>query len=77
MVLSDLGLGIGIDGWELALRIRAGWTGIRFVLASGSVGINPVEARTRGVDAILPKPYRAQDLKALLAGSNKVNGEAA
>ena len=77
IVLADLGLGGGIDGWELARRVRVGWPGVRFVLASGSVGINPVEARDRGVDAILPKPYRALDLRALLVRSPALSdGEA-
>jgi PAS domain S-box-containing protein len=78
VVLADLGLGTGIDGWELARRVRAGWPRVRFVLASGSVGINPVDARDRGVDAILPKPYRALDLRALLVRSTALSdGEAA
>jgi CheY-like chemotaxis protein len=78
VVLADLGLGTGMDGWELARRVQIGWTGTRFVLTSGSVGINPVDARTRGVDAILPKPYRAVDLRALLVRSTALSdGEAA
>jgi CheY-like chemotaxis protein len=78
VVLADLGLGTGIDGWELARRVRVGWPRVRFVLASGSLGIDAVEARERGVDAILPKPYRALDLRALLVRSTALSdGEAA
>ena len=65
VILADLGLGSGIDGWELARQVRAAWPAVKFVLTSGSL-VNPVEARSRGVDALLAKPCRSKDLRALL-----------
>jgi CheY-like chemotaxis protein len=35
IVLSDLGMGTGINGWELAERVRQRWPKTRFVLATG------------------------------------------
>jgi signal transduction histidine kinase len=49
LILSDLGLGTGLDGWQFADIVRTRWPGTRFVLATGTVGISPVEARLRGV----------------------------
>jgi ActR/RegA family two-component response regulator len=36
---------------------------VRFLLATGwGAAIDPVEARTRGVEAVLAKPYQLADL---------------
>lgn len=66
VVISDLGLGDGMDGWELARRVRAEWPAVRFVLSSGSVSVSEVEARRLGADAILAKPYCPEDLRRVL-----------
>ena len=66
VVISDLGLGGGMDGWELARRIRAEWPHVRFVLSSGSVSVDELEARRLGADAVLAKPYRPEDLRRML-----------
>jgi CheY-like chemotaxis protein len=66
VVISDLGLGPGMDGWQLADHVRRAWPDLRIVLASGSEGIDPAEARRRGVDELLGKPYRSADLRYLL-----------
>ena len=58
VVLSDVGMGTGMNGWELAERVRSGWPQVRFALATGwGAAIDPVEARERGVVAVLAKPY--------------------
>ena len=68
LVVSDLGLGDGISGWDLAEQVRAEHPATRFILATGwGSGIDGEEARTRGVDAVLPKPYRADGLRKLVA----------
>jgi hypothetical protein len=55
-------------GWELADRVRRGWRGARFVLATGwGAAIDAREARSRGVQAVLAKPYRLADLMHVLA----------
>ncbi|HEY3080061.1 MAG TPA: ATP-binding protein [Chloroflexota bacterium] len=64
VVVSDVGMGSGMNGFELAARIRARWPGTRIVLATGwgSV-IEAEEADRHGVDAIVAKPYRLAELR--------------
>ena len=63
LVISDVGMGIGMNGWELAERVRRSWPKTRFVLASGwGASIDPLEAREKGVTAILAKPYPPEEL---------------
>ncbi|MGI9145982.1 MAG: hybrid sensor histidine kinase/response regulator [Chloroflexota bacterium] len=76
-VISDLDLGSGMNGWELAARVRSTWPHVRFVLSSGSIAINASEAYKRGVDAPLPKPYAPEELRLLLAGYSLSKAEAA
>ncbi len=62
-VVTDLGMGAGMNGWELAERVRNRWPRTRVVLATGwGARIDSDEARGRGVAAVLPKPYREADL---------------
>jgi CheY-like chemotaxis protein len=64
LVISDLGLGPGKNGWDLADAVRERWTGTRFVLLTGwGAGIDPGDAQTRGVDEVIAKPYRIADLR--------------
>jgi PAS domain S-box-containing protein len=68
VVISDLGLGPGMNGWELAEQVRRRWPGPRFVLASGwSASIAAHEAATRGVDGLLAKPYRINDIREIVS----------
>jgi CheY-like chemotaxis protein len=68
VVLSDVGMGPGINGWELADATKRRWPGVRFLLATGwGASIAPGEARARGVEAVLSKPYHARDLLQALA----------
>ena len=71
VVLSDMGMGSGMNGWELVSVIKRDWPGVRFMLATGwGAGIDPIEARTRGVAAILAKPYSTADLLRTLASTS-------
>jgi CheY-like chemotaxis protein len=64
-VISDLGLGPGMNGWELAERVRDEHPRTRFVLATGWGGsIDAERARAFNVAAIVGKPY---SIDALLA----------
>jgi signal transduction histidine kinase/ActR/RegA family two-component response regulator len=68
LVLSDVGMGAGMNGWELAQRVRAAHPGLVFVLATGwGAAIEPEEARRQGIRAVIPKPYRLDDLRRLIA----------
>jgi PAS domain S-box-containing protein len=71
LILSDLGLGAGINGWELLERVRAeGWT-TPFVLSTGwGAQIDLAEAASRGAHGVLAKPYRLADVLAIVAASS-------
>jgi two-component system cell cycle sensor histidine kinase/response regulator CckA len=57
-LISDLGLGPGMNGWELAERVRDEHPRTRFVLATGWGGsIDAERARAFNVAAIVGKPY--------------------
>jgi CheY-like chemotaxis protein len=71
VVLTDLGLGTGMDGWELAACIRRDWPRAQVILASGRLGIDAAGARRRGVDAVLSKPYQAADLRRLINANGR------
>jgi PAS domain S-box-containing protein len=68
LVLSDISMGTGMSGWELADRIRERWPGTAVVLASGwGAQIDPDEARAHGVASVLWKPFRTAELRRLVA----------
>ena len=68
LVLSDISMGPGMNGWDLAERIRDRWPQTPVVLASGwGAQIDLVEARARGATAILAKPFRVRELRNLVA----------
>lgn len=67
VLISDVGMGPGMNGWELVERASASWPALRCVLATGwGAAIDQVEARTKGVDAVIAKPYHPGDLEHLL-----------
>jgi CheY-like chemotaxis protein len=67
-VVSDLGLGAGINGWALAARVKQCWPGTVFVLVTGwSASIDAEEARAAGVATVIAKPYRLSVLQQALA----------
>jgi DNA-binding response OmpR family regulator len=58
LVISDLGLGPGMNGWEFAQRVRDRYPSVRFILATGwGNSIDEVRARLFNVSAIVGKPY--------------------
>jgi CheY-like chemotaxis protein len=75
VVLSDLGIGPGIDGLELCALVRSGWPGVRFVLATGSVTVGPEDAHAQGVDDLLTKPFRPAEVRRVIAAAgSRVRG---
>jgi CheY-like chemotaxis protein len=63
VVVSDMGMGAGMNGWELADEVKRRWPGVRFMLATGwGAAIDPGEARAKGVEAVLSKPYHPAEL---------------
>ena len=77
VMLSDLKMGTGMDGYGLAGQVRRRWPRMPFILASGSVGLDPAAARAQGVDAVLAKPYRPEELRHLLAQLTEPKNRAA
>jgi CheY-like chemotaxis protein/nitrogen-specific signal transduction histidine kinase len=72
VVVSDVGMGTGMNGWELAQEVKCRWPGLRFLLATGwGAALDPGEARTRGVEAVLNKPYQLADLLQALARNDQ------
>ena len=68
LVISDLGLGSGLTGWDVAERVRQRWPHVPVVLATGwGAAIDPAEAASRGVEAVVAKPYTADHLRDLVA----------
>ena len=73
VVLSDMGMGAGMNGWELAEVVKRRWPSVRFMLATGwGAAIDPGEARSKGVQAVLSKPYQLGDLLRALAITHMV-----
>jgi two-component system NtrC family sensor kinase len=71
VVVSDMGMGAGMNGWELADAVRQRWPNVRFLLATGwGAAMDPDEARARGVETVLSKPYRPIDLLQALTRTN-------
>jgi signal transduction histidine kinase len=63
VVVSDMGMGPGMNGWELADAVKRRWPSVRFLLATGwGAAIDPAEARAKGVAAVLAKPYHPAEL---------------
>jgi CheY-like chemotaxis protein len=67
VMISDVGMGPGMNGWELVERVRQSWPEMHVVLATGwGAAIDSSDARGKGVDAVIAKPYRPADLEELL-----------
>lgn len=68
LVISDLSMGDGMNGWELAAATEQLVPGLPVVLATGwGAAIDEEEARGRGVRAVLAKPFRISDLRDVVA----------
>jgi CheY-like chemotaxis protein len=69
LIVSDLGLGAGMNGWDLLETVRERAPGIRFILSTGwGAQIDPGDVVARGGEGLLPKPYRLSDLLQAIAG---------
>lgn len=68
LIVSDLGLGTGMNGWELCQRVHRQWPALPFVLATGwGAQIDGEDALSRGVAAVLAKPYRLSDVRRVIS----------
>jgi CheY-like chemotaxis protein len=68
LLLTDVGMGPSMNGWELAERALHLRPDLPVILATGwGASIDPAEARARGIIGVLSKPYRQADLEQMLA----------
>lgn len=68
MLFSDMGLGCGMNGAQLARRALVMRPGLAVLLTSGVPGDLPIPGAELPSDIeLLPKPYRRQDLALRLA----------
>lgn len=68
LMITDLSMGEGMNGWELASATDRLVPGLPIVLATGwGAAIDEQEARNRGVQAVLAKPFRLADLREVVA----------
>jgi signal transduction histidine kinase/CheY-like chemotaxis protein len=67
VVCTDLGMP-GMTGWQLAEKIRAEWPELTIVLITGwGAGIDTEELAAHGVDFLLAKPFRRDDVLRVLS----------
>ncbi len=68
LVISDVSMGPGLSGWDLADRVHERWPALPLALVSGwGAQIDREEAQRRGVAFVLAKPYRMADLRNLVS----------
>jgi len=67
LVLTDLAMP-GMTGWEVARAIKDVAPGARVVLVSGfGVEVSPEDLHSHGVDLVLAKPLRFEDIESAVA----------
>lgn len=67
LVITDLGLP-DQSGWEVARQVKAASPATPVILITGwGVSAEVTEARRRGVDYVLPKPFEFEELSALIS----------
>jgi CheY-like chemotaxis protein len=68
VLMTDIGLGAGMTGWELADRARETQPSLPVVLVSGwGASIEEYEAKGRGVHGVIAKPFRNAEIRRVLA----------
>jgi CheY-like chemotaxis protein len=76
LVISDLSMGEGMNGWELAAALDQVAPGLPVVLATGwGAAIDEDDARRRGVMAVLAKPFRMAELRDAVARAISVRDQ--
>lgn len=67
VLISDIGMGPGMNGWDLVERVRQFWPRMRVIVATGwGAAIDPAEAQDRGADVVIAKPYAPDELARVL-----------
>jgi len=67
VVISDVGLGEGMNGWQFVDQIRLHWPTLPVVLATGwGAAIGEHETARIAPCVVVPKPFRLDDLRRAL-----------
>ena len=67
VILTDLAMP-GMTGWDVARAVKDAAPGVRVVLVRGfGVEVSPEDLRAHGVDLVLAKPLKIQDIQAAIA----------
>jgi CheY-like chemotaxis protein len=74
LVLTDLAMP-GMTGWEVARAIKDMAPAVRVVLVSGfGVEVSPADLEARGVDLVLAKPLKLQDIGSIVGLARSARG---
>jgi PAS domain S-box-containing protein len=69
IVMTDLGMP-GLSGWEVARQIKLERPGTPVIMVTGwSDRIDPAEAAGRGVDYVVAKPFKRDEMREIIAAA--------
>ncbi|HEY7363664.1 MAG TPA: GAF domain-containing protein [Methylomirabilota bacterium] len=69
LVITDLGMP-EVSGWEVARQVKLGRPGTRVAMVTGwGDRIDPAEAEARGVDFIVAKPFKRDQIREVVAAA--------
>jgi DNA-binding response OmpR family regulator len=69
LVITDLGMP-GVSGWEVARQVKLWRPSTRVAMVTGwGDRIDPAEAEPRGVDFIVAKPFKREQIREVVDGA--------
>jgi CheY-like chemotaxis protein len=75
LVLTDLAMP-GMTGWEVARAVKSVAPATRVILVSGfGVEVSPEDLRAHGVDLVLAKPLRIEDIESAVEAARSVRDD--
>jgi PAS domain S-box-containing protein len=78
VMLTDIGLGSGMNGWELTEQVHRIRPSLPVVLVSGwGASIDERDARLKGASYIISKPFRGAEIRRVLATIVSANQQSA
>jgi CheY-like chemotaxis protein len=74
LVMTDLAMP-GMSGWQVAQAVKAARPQVPVVLVTGwGVEVQPNEMQTHGVDRVMTKPFRFEDVQEVVASFRGAGG---
>jgi CheY-like chemotaxis protein len=75
LVLTDLAMP-GLTGWDVARAVKRVAPSTRVILVSGfGVEVSPDDLRANGVDLVLAKPLRLEDIESAVAAARSARDD--